>query len=319
LVSCSFLISCLTSACTIVVAPDPPPPPPPVIVAPPPSPPPVKPLEAHLLFVVNLHTSAANLAAPYANLITEIVQGLSTLNVRAVRWAITATYPGADGPRLLLGAATTPDAEPTFPADLPGALRSLATSGRYDGASTVNESQGLLSLGHDLAGVRLPAEQGGLANADFFDRQRALFAVVYMQPLARRCAATEPACGLDGRAPTSLFAERDDLGGATWLRYQSGPMPAKNTVQVSIATSENESVDAFRTRCGALPGFPRTLFDVIEPSPLPYFTPLMQALNAAQPGTGQTFDFCKLIVDPEQKELFRLISSIAAVAAPPSL
>jgi hypothetical protein len=94
-------------ACTIVV------PPPPddmtktrtvVIMKGTGSPPPPKALEAHALFVMNLHQSSANLAPYYVTVADALLAGLALRGLNVVRWAVVPTYPGADGMKLLLGA-----------------------------------------------------------------------------------------------------------------------------------------------------------------------------------------------------------------------
>ena len=61
-------------------------------------------------------------------------------------------------------------------------------------------------------------------------------------------------------------------------------------------------------------GFPPNLFDVMGPSPNVYFTPLMAALNAANPGTGQSGDFCQLIGSSPDAAIKALGNSVAALA-----
>ena len=68
------------------------------------SPPPPKALEAHALFVMNLHQSSANLAPYYVTVADALLAGLATRGLNVVRWAVVPTYPGADGMKLLLGA-----------------------------------------------------------------------------------------------------------------------------------------------------------------------------------------------------------------------
>jgi hypothetical protein len=85
-------------------------------------------------------------------------------------------------------------------------------------------------------------------------------------------------------------------------------------VQVAIATAEGQSQTDFETRCKAVPGFPLNVLDVIGPSPNLYFTPLMAALNAAYPGTGQSGDFCQLIGSMPTAAIQKLGSSVAALA-----
>ncbi len=76
------------------------------------SPPPPKPLEAHALFVMNLHQSSANLAPYYVTVADALLAGLATRGLNVVRWAVVPTYPGTDGMKLLLGAQTPVTLQP---------------------------------------------------------------------------------------------------------------------------------------------------------------------------------------------------------------
>ena len=108
----------VASACTIVV------PPPPektktvVIQVPGKEPPKPKPVEAHALFVMNLHQSSANLADYYVTIADALIAGLAARGINVARWAVIPTYPGADGMKLLFGAQTPTD-PPTLP-PIPG-------------------------------------------------------------------------------------------------------------------------------------------------------------------------------------------------------
>jgi hypothetical protein len=346
-----------TGACTIVVPPGKDAEPMPV---PTPEPPAPKNLaQAHVLFVMNLHQSSANLASGYARIAEGFIQGLAVFEIDVVRWAVMPTYVGDDGPRLLLGGGaplpTSPGGPggrlvdggvitdagvgmrmriptdeaggtdgPVLPAprtqvpDLVLALQALASSGKYDGPGVVGEADGVVRLGRQLAGARLPVAQGGLDGEDFFDRPRSLFVIVYLQPLARRCALADSACQVDGRSPADLFVEAANDGTASWLRYATGGLPVARVVHVAIGTREGESLDAFRARCGEVPGFPRNLFDVMEPSTSSYFGPLVQALNRAHPGTGQSADLCDLLGSEARLSLGSLVARVAVMAGPPS-
>ncbi len=102
--------------------------------------------------------------------------------------------------------------------------------------------------------------------------------------------------------------------GATWLKFAGNSILPAQVVQVAIATSEGESESDFEARCSKVPGFPLNLFDVIGPSPNAYFTPLMAALNAAYPGTGQNGDLCALIGQPPDAAIAAVGSGVAALA-----
>jgi hypothetical protein len=226
---------------------------------------------------------------------------------------------GATGARPAL---PNPDASfdaglPTQPPQLPVILQQLAASGLFDGTPTTAEGGGLVSLGAALGQARLPAELDGLDSQDFFDRPTSLFIVVYLQPLARKCGLSDATCQVNGRSAADIFTEVGSDGLASWLQYSGGGMPIANIVHVAIATKEGETVDAFRARCGAVTGFPRALFDVMEPSPVSYYEPLVTALNAAHPGTGQRADLCALLGADGTGLLANLAGQIAAMAGPP--
>jgi hypothetical protein len=213
---------------------------------------------------------------------------------------------------------------PTLPngTDVVTALQKLAATGKYDGLGTSSEAEGVVRTGQNLITTQLPPDLGGLDGAAFFDRPRSLFLVIYLQPLSRHCSLGTPECAVDGRSPAEIFTDSAPDGTASWLHFANGGMPIDQIVHIAISTTEGESPAAFRTRCQKINGFPPDLFDVMEPSSTQYFTPLLAALNAAHPGTGQGADLCELIGeltlgDPSQRKAMNLlISSVATMAGP---
>lgn len=309
--------------------------------------PPPKPLQASILYVANLQRSSANLAGQYAGIMTGFEAYLQSVGLSIANMGLIATYGDQFGPRLLLGRSQANQSSPSSLAllgllaaeadagvtdyqtllpliagslgniddgDLQPALQLLASSGDFDGDGVTSEAANLIGFGRGLDAAALPPELGGINRSAFFDQPRDLFIVVYLQPLPRRCALGSAACDVDGRSPTDIFLETGDGGGAAWLSFASGSIFPEQVVQVSIATSEGESSGAFQTRCAAVPGFPRNVFDVIGPSPNAYFTPLMTALNAAHPGSGHSGDFCELIGSSPAAAIKVLGNGVAAVA-----
>jgi hypothetical protein len=308
--------------------------------------PPPKPLEASVLYVVNLERSSANLAAQYGTIMVGLANYLTSIGLQLDNMGVISTYADTYGPRLLLGRTqmAQPGPSPALLAalaaaadagaadyasllpfiggtlgnvadgDIPVALNLLASSGRFDGDGETSEAKNVLHFGSDIDVATLPPALGGIDRSALFDRPRDLFIVVYLQPLGRRCALGGNDCLVDGSSPADLFTATGADGGATWLQFPGASIKPEQVVQLAIATSEGESIDAFRTRCAAVPGFPKDLFDVIAPSTNAYFTPLMADLNAAHPGTGHTGDLCDLLSSSPQDAIKTLGNAVAAAA-----
>ncbi|HEX3903756.1 MAG TPA: hypothetical protein VH853_13025 [Polyangia bacterium] len=319
----------------------------PVVIRPDALPPP-KALEASVLYVANLQRSSANLAGQYASIITELGAYLQSVGLDVVNMGLISTYGDQFGPRLLLGQqagappspsslallgllASEADAGitdyqtllpllgPTLgnidPSNLQPALQLLASSGNFDGDGQTSEAANLIGFGQGINAFALPPELGGIDRNAFFDTPHDLFIVVYLQPLPRRCALSSNDCSINGQSLPNVFLSTDSNANATWLSFASAGIPPSRVVQVSIATSEGQSETDFETHCKAVPGFPLNDLDVIGPSPNAYFTPLMAALNAANPGTGQSGDFCTLIGSKPDAAIKALGNSVAALAS----
>jgi hypothetical protein len=306
-----------------------------------------KPLQASVLFVANLARSSANLADQYAGIITGLAASWTASGLTIANMGLISTYADQFGPRLLLGrsssagmppsslallallaqaadAGTTnyqsllPLIAPTLgnidDADLSPALKLLAASGQFDGDGETSEAKNVIEFGRGLGTQALPPELGGIDRSAFFDVPHDLFIVVYLQPLARRCALGTSDCNVDGRSPSDIFAETDSSGGAAWLSFTNGSIPVGQVVHLSVATAEGQSQTDFENHCNSVSGFPKRVLDVIEPSPNAYFTPLMSGLNAAHSGTGHTGDFCTLIGTNPMAAFTSLASGVAALA-----
>ena len=312
--------------------------------------PPPKPLEASVLYVVNLQRSSANLAGQYAGIIGALDQYWQSVGLSVVNMGLISLYADQFGPRLLLGRnassqqsssssslallgllaaeadAGVTDYQTLLPAiggalaniddaDLQPVLQLMASSGAFDGDGVTCEAQNVVDFGGAIDTIALPSQYGGIDRSAFFDTPHDLFIVVYLQPLPRRCAIPSAACDIGGRSPSDIFLDTDADGNATWLNFASGGISPSQVVQVAVATSEGESESDFDARCSRVPGFPLAVLDVIGPSPDAYFTPLLAALNAAHPGTGQSGDFCTLIGTSPAAAISSLGASVAALAS----
>ena len=307
--------------------------------------PPPTPVEASVLVVANLERSSTNLADKYAAIMGGLGSYLNSVGLHVENMGLISTYGDHFGPRLLLGrrAGETPnpvlqgllaqalatgvniqDYDHLLPIiggalgnisdeDLPIALRLLASSGNFDGDGETSEAKNVIEFGRGLNSEALSPALGGIDRSALFDKPRDLFIVVYLQPLPRRCAMDSSACLIDGRRPTDIFTEKTADSAAAWLKFAGPGIDPARVLHVSIATTEGESLSAFRTRCEKVPGFPPTLFDVMAPSQNPYFKPLADGLNAANRGTGSMGDFCELIGQDPEAAVKKLGNSVAAV------
>jgi hypothetical protein len=308
-----------------------------------PKPPPV---EANVLYVVNLARSSANLAVPYGTIMSNLGTYFQAVGLDVVNMGVIATYGDQFGPRLLMGQkeggppasqalvlagllaqgadAGLSDYQSLLPVigpllgnidspDIPLALQILASSGSFDGSPETSEAANVIGFGEGLNSFSLPPELGGIDRSALFDTPRDLFIVIYLQPLPRTCALSSAGCQVDGRSPSDIFVDTNADGTASWLSFASGGIPPSRVVQAAIATPEGESESDFETKCKAVPGFPAADLDVMGPSPNAYFQPLMAALNAANPGTGQSGDFCTLIGSMPNAAITALGSGIAGV------
>ena len=241
---------------------------------------------SELLIVANLERSSVNMADRYGRVIRRPRRLPGSVGLKVMSMGLIATYGDHDGPRLLLGRRDGAPPQP-FAAGAgrqrtgqqhPGLRRPAAADRHHppqhqrrrsaDRAQAARVVGQLRRRRRDLGGeepdrVRtglgseaLSPALGGVERNALFDKPRDLFIVIYLQSLPRRCALDSPACLVDGRKPTDIFLETDASGAAAWLNFAGPGIKPAQLLHVSIATSESESLDAFRKRCGEVPVFP---------------------------------------------------------------
>jgi hypothetical protein len=249
-----------------------------------------EPAHAQALIVLNLERSAANLTGTYASILAQLNGDLQGLGVVVDEWAVLPLY----------GAVTTSPALiygfPSTGGDLATALSLAALSGHFDKpiAGATAEQYNLADLAQHLDTATLPPELTGGESKAFFSPPKDLFFIVTIQTAQRTCADTDPACAVSGQSPNDVFTATDSDGNAAWLKLPGGSPKPGRIYQAFIATSEQEAADAFANRCKMLPGFPATLLDVLQPSPVPYYVDLQNTL--AQKGwPGERIDLCEAV------------------------
>src|SRR5262249_53706138 len=154
-------------------------------------------------------------------------------------------------------------------------LRAASDSGLYEPppAGTQPEQRNLQQLGANLGQLTIPPPLVGGDSIPLYGPPTDAFVVVTVHSTPRLCPLGDASCQLGGSSPLDYFAAMRGDGTAAWIQPigASPGVPARRVIFVEIVTSEGESTQQFQTRCAAVPGFSRTLLDVIEPSPVVYY------------------------------------------------
>jgi hypothetical protein len=263
---------------------------------------------AQALYVVNLSRSAANLAGTYADLITQLNAALAARNLTVDQYAVLPLYGGVNNaPQLIYG-------DPSATAgDLSATLGGATLSGLYDTPLGSAEQLNLYTLTRSLDQATLPPPDTGGQSPTFFSPPVDLFLVVTLQSAKRLCADGDVACQLQGASPLDAFSATDGSGNASWLTLTGGAYPSARTYQLFIDTGEQQSFADLQARCSAMPGFPKTLLDALQPSDVPYYGDLSTGLSM-RGWHAETIDFCDAIASGGAQKLHDVASRVAAAA-----
>jgi hypothetical protein len=252
-------------------------------------PPPVA--HVQMLWTINLPRSAANLSSFYAELHDGFVAALADVGVAVDQDGVAAQY---GQPGLVWG-----ESERVHPnRDLASVLRDAAGSGAFEPPSApVPEQENLAVLGARLPSLTIPPPLTGGDSIPLYGRRDGMV-VATVQATRRLCGIGDGACALGGRPPADYFAATAPDGSAAWLAAAGGGagLPAGRIFFVDFVTSEGESPDAFRARCAAVPGFSRTLLDVMAPSPSIYYYQLVTELGG-RGAVAVRVDLCEALGD----------------------
>jgi len=83
-----------------------------------------------------------------------------------------------------------------------------------------------------------------------------------------------------------------------WVQNGAAPVPRVRVRIAVIATPESGTSEALRARCAATPGVPPEVIDVINPSALAYYGPLLSTLSSRAPGLSVGVDLCDAFGTP---------------------
>ncbi|HJZ88485.1 MAG TPA: hypothetical protein VKN99_25105 [Polyangia bacterium] len=252
--------------------------------------------DAHIqvLWQFNLPRTAVNLAGDYAELHHELVDQLVTAHVQVAQDGVAALY----GPVGLIWGQSG-RVHPNV--DLLPTLLAAADSGQFTGPApgSAAEQANLAQLGTLLPTLTVPPQIVDGQSVPLYGPALDAFLVVTVHSTRRLCGLLDDACRIAGQAPVDYFAATRPDGSASWLAVAGrGPgVPIGKLIFLDIITSENESPDAFRTRCAAVPGFSRTLLDDLEPSPVVYYTDFQSQIGGRGPVATAPLDLCDAFGD----------------------
>jgi hypothetical protein len=252
---------------------------------------PPPPIHVQALVAINLGRASTNLVGPFSSIVDHLGAALTTANIVLDQYAVVPLYGSATGaPELLYG----------YPASGAGELSSVlqppTLSGDYDQpiAGVTAEQYNPYTIGGRLDTATLPPELTDGSTTPFFNAPADLFLFVTIQPSRRLCDEADPACAIGGADPVAAFSAVDGSGNAQWLKLPGGAYPAKRVYQVAFDTKEGETPAEFQARCGAIPGFPKALLDVMEPSPTTYYGDLAKGLGG-QGMHAEQLDLCEAL------------------------
>jgi hypothetical protein len=115
-----------------------------------------------------------------------------------------------------------------------------------------------------------------------------------------------------GARPVPLSACGDPATGlaadpADWLSTGAAVPPRLRIRIAWITTPESGTTASLRARCAATPGIPPSVIDVVDPSTMLFYDPLLSSLATRAPGLAAPLDLCNAFAAPA------LVSSAVSV------
>jgi hypothetical protein len=194
-------------------------------------------------------------------------------------------------------------------------LVAAANSGLYEppAAGAEPEQTNLMQLGANLAALTIPPELVAGESIPLYGTAPDAFVVVTVHSTARLCGLTDGACRLAGMSPVEYFAQTRTDGSAAWLQAIGGAtgVPLSRVIFVDIVTSEGEAPAAFQARCAGVPGFSRTLLDVLAPSATIYYGEFVTQASAHNM-LAEKIDLCDALGDSGADLMNQVARDIAA-------
>jgi hypothetical protein len=247
-----------------------------------------------MLWQFNLPRTAANLAPYYARFHDNLINDLTDAHIAVDSTGVAPQYGAV---QLIWGSSSRAQPSQT----LLDTLTMAASSGAYEPPTAGSEAEqiNLQQLGANLSQLTIPPQ---LVNGDSIPLYGPAvdgFIVVTVHSTARLCALGDAGCQLGGSQPVDFFTAVRSDGTASWLQQiSSSPgIPMDKVFYVDIVTSEGESTTAFQSRCSNVPGFSRTLLDVIAPSPVIYYNDF-KTQATARGLLVEEIDMCDALGDP---------------------
>ena len=247
-----------------------------------------------MLWQFNLPRTAANLAPYYSRFHDNLIADLTDAHIAVDSTGVAPQYGAV---QLIWGSSSR--AQPSQ--NLQDTLSMAASSGQFEPPAAGSEAEqiNLQQLGANLSQLTIPPQ---LVNGDSIPLYGPAvdgFIVVTVHSTARLCALGDSGCQLGGSQPVDFFTAVRSDGTASWLQQISASpgYPMDKVFYVDIVTSEGESTTAFQTRCSAVPGFSRTLLDVIAPSPVVYYNDFKTQASARGLLVDE-IDMCDALGDP---------------------
>ncbi|HZR08094.1 MAG TPA: hypothetical protein VFA79_05895 [Myxococcales bacterium] len=219
-----------------------------------------------VLALLRVDQGTANLADPVASLLDTLSAGLGAHGLLVTSVAVADLY----APQTVLWAARgkQPSAAP-----LGGVLRAISATKSGTPPATCTTAA-LLTDGTSL----LAWNAGGVFP---FNPPPGALLVVLIDTGARPFP-------LSGCTDSQMLWLTDPQQWALFGR----PIRRGQTHFLLLGTSETESMDAMRTRCASVSGFPTTALDALAPSAAAFFGPMATQMNATSGDLATSVDLC---------------------------
>ncbi|MCG8416691.1 MAG: hypothetical protein MJE77_01955 [Proteobacteria bacterium] len=261
-----------------------------------------------LLVMAPLDRNAVNLAGDYNDIVVELDEAMERRNIELRKAALAPLYGRvADVVPLVYGA----DDDGMGFASYADAILFYARDGgaQYLNDQTTVEGENLSRLSTELDTRAIYRPTGSdPAGRIYFAEPADGFVVLYLSPQSRRCALDGADCTLGREHPVDYFTREQDSV-ASWLRLPDGGLPVSKIFHAAVVTEEGIPYDEFSQRCVGYAEFPTAHIDLMEPSPLSYYQPLVAGIRD-NGGHTALIDLCEAMSSRRKSRMEALAGEI---------